>query len=105
MATDSTAPGPALNDEPVVNAKTFHEQIGLLCLILRPDGRGVSLGKIGELFVQSKSHATIKRHFLAFQKTPQSPGRPELLTEKITNVIKETGHPSLHEIYSEFFRY
>jgi len=96
----------AVNDERVLNAKTLHEQIGQLCSILRPDGKGISLEKIGKLFAPTKSHSTISRHLQAFLKTPKPPQRPELLTEqqyrilhdKILATIKESGHPSLNDV-------
>ena len=98
----------AINDEHVVEASTLHEQIGWLCSILRPEGVGISYEKIGHLFTPHKSHATIKRHFEAFQKTPKPPKRPELLSkeqyqtlsDRIHATITESGHPSLCNIIS-----
>ena len=72
----------ALSDEHVVSSKTLHEQIGWLCTLRRPNGVRVSYEKIDLLFNPSNLHATIKRHFEAFQKIPKEPKRPELLTEE-----------------------
>ena len=60
------------------------------------------------MYSPSKSHATIKRHFEAFQKKPKEPKRPELLTEaqyqllseKLKVTIKDSGHPSLSNVIS-----
>ena len=95
-----------LSDENVVSSKTLYEQIGWLCTLLRPNGMGVSYENIGLLFNPSKSHATIKRHFEAFQKIPKEPKRPEILTEeqyqelasKLSSTIKESGNPSLYNV-------
>ena len=96
----------AINDERVINSTSLHEQIGWLCTILRPDGVGIALAKIGALFSPSKSHATVSRHFESFSKQQQAPHRPELLNqeqyavlaEKINNTIRDTGHPSLTNV-------
>lgn len=96
----------AINDPRVFNAKSLHEQIGWLCEILRPNGNGVSFEKIGALFDPPKSHATVKRHFVAFKNPPKEAKRPELLSQeqynalagKIKETIKENGNPSLGDI-------
>ena len=98
----------AISDPRVANAATLHEQIGLLCSILRPDGVGLSYAKIGTLFTPNKSHSTIKRHLESFKKDAKEPQRPDLLSEeqyqvladKIKSTIAESGNPSLINIIS-----
>ena len=73
----------AVSNEGVLAATTLHEQIGLLCDILRHYGEGVSYAKIGNLFSLPKSHATVKRHFEAWKKQPKEPKRLELLSQEV----------------------
>ena len=96
----------AVSNEGVLAATTLHEQIGLLCDILRPYGEGISYAKIGKIFSPPKSHATVKRHFEAWKKQPKEPKRPELLSQeqyntlrsKISETIRYSGNPSLTNI-------